>query len=275
MNCHTCQSELEELLYGELSTLRQMALNEHLAGCADCRTVLAALERENELFAQYYEQTALEPSYEMWQAIHTRIQSEAKPSAAPTWQEKLRGFFLPLLAPAMLRQAGFAALLILLSVGLTALYFSSRQERNQVAEGTPRPSIVLPATPSATPPPALPLPVESVKPQPTTNRVVKAEPKPAATSKLSEDAAVTLQIAKATHEYQSAIKLLERAIAKRKPELDDTAVRQFESSLAMIDASIAASRQAMKAHPNDPTTARYLLAAYSKKVELMQEIAMR
>lgn len=275
MNCHTCQSELEELLYGELSTLRQMAINEHLAGCAACRTALAALERENELFAQYYEQTAIDPSDAMWQAIHGRLQDEAKPSPARTWQETLHGFFVSLLAPAMLRQAGFAALLILLSVGLTALYFSSRKEGTQVAEIRPTPSIVPTATPSAALPPATPRPVESAKPQPTTNRVVKAEPKPAATPKLSEDAAVTLQIAKATHEYQSAIKLLERAIAKRKPELDDTAVRQFESSLAMIDASIAASRQAMKAHPNDPTTARYLLAAYSKKVELMQEIAMR
>ena len=125
------------------------------------------------------------------------------------------------------------------------------------------------------PPQATPRTTEEAKPLPTSKKSFKAEPKPAATPRLSEDEAVALQIAKATREYQGAIKLLEHTIAKRKPELDENAVRQFESSLAMIDASIAASRQAMQAHPNDPTTARYLLAAYSKKVELMQEIAMR
>lgn len=273
MNCQTCQSELEDLLYGELAPVRQTALHEHLSVCVDCRAVQTALERENELFAQYYEQTAIEPSNEMWQAIHVRLQSERMPSAG--WRENLRNFFVPWLAPAMLRQVGFAALLILLSVGLTTLYFSARKEERQTAGLTPTPGPLSTATPRAMPAPATPRPAESVKPLPPTNRAIQAAPKPTAPPKLSEEAAVALQIAKATHEYQSAIKLLERTIAKRKPELDENAIRQFDSSLAMIDASIAASRQAMQAHPNDPTAARYLLAAYSKKVELMQEIAMR
>lgn len=272
MNCETCTTELEDFLYGELDAARVAAISEHLSVCAACRAQQTALEKENELFAAYYEQTAIEPTPEMWQAIHARIQAEPARSAQASWREKLRALFLPLLAPAMLRQAGFAALLILLSVGLTTLYFSTRKEEKQVAETKPAPSQKPTETPRAPQPETTPRSVESVKPLLPSNRV-KAEPK--ATPKLSEEEAVTLQIAKATREYQGAIKLLERTIAKRKPELDESAVRQFESSLAMIDASIAASREAMQAHPNDPTAARYLLAAYSKKVELMQEIAMR
>ena len=101
---------------------------------------------------------------------------------------------------------------------------------------------------------------------------IETKPVPA---KLTEDEVLSQQIAKATREYQSAIHLLERTIAKRKTQLDEGTVKQFESSLAMIDASIASSRTALRTHPNDPTAARFLLAAYSKKVELMQEIAMR
>ena len=277
MNCQTCQTELEDLLYGELAAARSTVITEHLSGCSDCRQTQATLEREHELFAAYYEQNALEPSDEMWQAIRANIKDEVEQTASLSfdWRAKLRSFFLPLLAPSMLRQVGFAALLILLSVGLTTLYFSTRNETQQVAQVSPSPSASLAATPAPTvsPKPATPAPTVKQLAASKTAPIRKvASSKP---TQLSDEELLTQQIALATREYQGAIKLLERTIAKRKTELNDSASRQFESSLALIDASIAASRQAMQAHPNDPTTARYLLAAYAIKVELMQEIAMR
>lgn len=282
MNCQICQTELEDLLYGELDAMRAAAITEHLSVCSDCRRVQMALERENEIFAAFYEQTALEPADEMWQAIHARIKDNVEQAASlqSGWKARLRNFFVPLLAPVMLRQVGLAALLVLVSVGLTALFFSMRNNENEVAVVSPSPtpsaiSSPRPApseTPKATSTPDV---KEAEKPQPALSKVPKAESKPAVTPKLSENELLMQQIAKATREYQGAIKLLERTIARRKTELDEATIKQFEGSLAMIDASIAASRQAMQTHPNDPTPARYLLAAYSKKVELMQEIAMR
>ncbi|MBS1809598.1 MAG: zf-HC2 domain-containing protein [Acidobacteria bacterium] len=287
MNCETCQIELEDFLYGELDAAQRASIAEHLSVCADCREMQATLERENEVFAAFYEQNALEPGDEMWQAIHARIQPDVAQASVKQadWTQKIRNWFAPLLVPAMLRQVGFAALLVLLSVGLTTLYFSSRKVgTNQIAETKPTPVPTATPTPAestkpATPAPSLPAPSakESSKSQVATIKTPapKAETKPAVPQKLTEDEALAQQIAKATREYQGAIRLLERTIAKRKPELEEGTIKQFEGSLAMIDASIAASRQAMQAHPNDPTAARYLLAAYSKKVELMQEIAMR
>ena len=274
MNCETCTTELEDFLYGELDAVRIVAINEHLSVCHDCRVRQSALERENELFAEFYEQNALEPSDELWQAIHAQVKPEAAqlPSG---WSAKLRNWFAPLLVPAMLRQAGFAALLILLSVGLTALYFSTRKvENNNVVEvkATPTPSVT--ATPAA--PELQPTPAPNLnKQQLALVKAPKPAPKSPAPIKLSDDELLSQQIAKASREYQGAIKLLERTIAKRKTQLDEGTVKQFEGSLAMIDASIASSREALRAHPNDPSAARFLLSAYSKKVELMQEIAMR
>ncbi len=281
MNCETCQTELEDLLYGELNVARTAALTEHLSGCNDCHARQVALEHEQSLFAQYYQQNALEPSDEMWQAIHVRIKDDAAPAGLQTdWKAKLQGFFLPLLTPALLRQAGLAILLVLVSVGLTTLYFSRGNEKQPVAEvnSSPLPSSI-PSAPAATPVPTVPAQAATPRP-PESGKLLalqapKAERKPAASQPLDENEALTQQIAKATREYQGAIRLLERTIAKRKTELDEGTIKQFEGSLAMIDASIAASREAMQAHPNDPTAARYLLTAYSKKVELMQEIAMR
>jgi anti-sigma factor RsiW len=281
MNCQTCQSDLEDLLYGELDRAWKMTLHEHLSVCVECREQYAALEREQEIFAQFYEQNALEPTDDLWQAIHERIKPESAPShSVPSgWTTKLRHWLAPMLAPAMLQQAGFAAILVLVSVGLTALYFSTRKtEQQQVAvpKITPTPSSTATpvVAPQPTPEPRLPAPDlrASAKPQVTAPRV---ETKQTARPKLSEEEALMQQIAKASREYQGAIRLLERTIAKRKTQLDESTVRQFEGSLAMIDASIASSREALRAHPNDPAAARFLLSAYSKKVELMQEIAMR
>ena len=78
MNCERCQIDLEDLLYGELSEARAAAVRAHLAACAECRAAQAGLEREAEIFAAYYEQNALEPSEEMWDAIRARIQDEPR-----------------------------------------------------------------------------------------------------------------------------------------------------------------------------------------------------
>jgi hypothetical protein len=282
MNCKTCQLQLEDWLYGELDAATTAALNEHLSVCGVCRQEQAMLEREKEIFTAYYEQNVLEPSDEMWAAIHARIKEAAGNDVGQAanlqsgWRAKLQGFFAPLLAPALLRQVGIATLLILVSVGLTTLYFITPER--QVVVTTPSPTPL--ATPSATP--VRPEPEQQPTPAPKLKEEVKpqlalgqARPKPQVTPKPSEEELLSNQIAKAMREYQNAITLLERTIAKRKSELDEGTIKQFEGSLALIDASIAASREALRAHPNDPTAARFLLAAYSKKVELMQEIAMR
>jgi len=45
--------------------------------------------------------------------------------------------------------------------------------------------------------------------------------------------------------------------------------------LALIDQSIDKSREALRARPGDPSAGQYLLAAYARKVELMQEVAIQ
>lgn len=282
MNCETCQSDLEDMLYGEVDRAWNIAMHEHLSVCVDCRARYSALERENDLFAQFYEQTSLEPSDEMWQGIHTRIKPDVAQVQKTGRISTLRDWISMLLQPVILRQAGFATLLISLSVGLTSLYFSSRKvENNKVAQikATPTPSPTATLSPQAPPTANTTTPNESerVKTQVASSKapMPKFAPKPITPQKLSEDEALAQQIAKASREYQGAIRLLERTIAKRKTQLDEGTVKQFEGSLAMIDASIASSREALRAHPTDPSAARFLLSAYSKKVELMQEIAMR
>lgn len=291
MNCKRCQAELEDFLYGESSASSAAEIRAHLVSCLDCAAVRDELERENDIFAQYYERTALEPGDEMWDAIRSRITAEPRSSSPPQespggWLKGLMGagVIAWLLRPAVLRQLIFAAVLIALSVGVTTLLLrNNRQNQGDLITrdggiktvATPLPSV----TPTPTPEPAKSPGNETAKgrekgegerPAPVNVRRIAPPSKP-----LSDQEMLNQQIARAEHEYQNAIKMLDRAISKRQDSLDPDLFKQYQSSLALIDDSIAKSRRALQERPSDLAAGQFLLAAYAKKVELMQDIAMR
>jgi anti-sigma factor RsiW len=304
MNCERCKNELEDFLYDELGEARGAEVRAHLADCAVCADLRDEIERENEIFGRFYEQTSIEPAAEMWEAIRARINSEARERAqidsgarSPVFRlfdsgglkarlqalfrSARAGAFGRLLAPATLRQAAFAALLVALSVAATTIYLKLGEngEKNfakksgEVAPTRPPQQGVTP-----TPSPSVAVAVAGEKPnngaptpkgaQPPVNRA--AQPR-----QLTDQELMNRQIARAEREYQKAIRLLDQAIAKQRDRLDPALVKQYESSLALIDDSINASRRAMRERPDDPTAGQFLLAAYAKKLDLMQDIAMK
>ncbi|MDQ3011965.1 MAG: hypothetical protein M3X11_14815, partial [Acidobacteriota bacterium] len=98
-------------------------------------------------------------------------------------------------------------------------------------------------------------------------KMIKAQP-------LSNQELITRQLARAEREYQGVIKMLDRAVAKRRDEIQPEAFKQYQASLALIDSSIAQSKRALRERPEEPSASQFLLAAYARKVELMQTIAM-
>ncbi|HMZ20637.1 MAG TPA: zf-HC2 domain-containing protein, partial [Blastocatellia bacterium] len=139
MNCERCQTELEDFLYGESSERLAAEVRAHLAGCAECAALRDDLERENELFAQFYEQTALEPTGAMWEAVRERITAEParqiQPEAKPFWWQSL---FSGWLTPLMLRQAALAVLLVAASVTATVLLMRRGEPGKDLAGQNPK-----------------------------------------------------------------------------------------------------------------------------------------
>ena len=80
-------------------------------------------------------------------------------------------------------------------------------------------------------------------------------------------------IQRAEQEYIQAIQVLNGIVDKRKSTMDPQLVIEFEASLKAIDENIAATRKAYHEHPTDAELAHFMLAAYSRKVELLQELA--
>jgi len=69
--------------------------------------------------------------------------------------------------------------------------------------------------------------------------------------------------------YQQAITSLNQAFAAGKGALAPEVVELFERNLLVIDATIQACRGAVLAEPDDLEARNYLLAAYTKKVTLL------
>jgi hypothetical protein len=279
MNCERCQAELEDFLYGEVGLARSAEIRAHLSACAACSAARDELERENEIFAQFYEQTAIEPTAEMWEAIRARIGEEPAPQSKVEiqlgWFRRLgEGRLGWLFAPAMLRQVAFAVLLIALSVVATTIYLRRGEQSAEDIAGKGAKATPSPAPQQITAPTPVTSPSTEVAKTPSapeSNRVQA----PRVARQLTEQELMNQQIARAEREYQKAVRMLDQAIAKRRDSLDAALVKQYESSLALIDSSIAASRRALRQRPDDPTAGQFLLAAYAKKVELMQDIAMK
>jgi hypothetical protein len=297
MNCERCQNELEDFLYGELGEAQSAEVRAHLGACAACAALREDLERESQLFSRFYERTSIEPAGEMWEAIRSRIAEGPRPEPArereaggPAWLARLRGgAFGWLLTSAVARQAAFAVLLIALSVALTAIYLRRGEKNAEKIAGrnnptNPTPNSPVPLTPSPVPSPTAD--VAELGPGPKasgsgqiagqTPRIPRnsSAPQPPA-PRLSDQELMNQQIARAGREYQKAIRMLDQAIAKRRDTLDPEVVKQYESSMALIDKSIADSRRALRDRPDDPTAGQFLLAAYAKKLELMQDIAVQ
>jgi hypothetical protein len=283
MNCERCKNELEDFLYGELDEAVAAGVRAHLVSCAICAALRDEVERENELFGQFYEQTSIEPAAEMWGAIRARINGEARGRAqiegGSGWLDRLRaGAFGWLLAPAALRQAAFSAMLIALSVAATMIYMKfveKGEEKAAVNNERAAPA----TTPSQDPTPSSRIDIaDGVNPNTAAPppKGVRSQINPAAPPRqLTDQELMNRQVARAELEYQKAIRLLDRAIAKQRDRLDPGLIKQYESSLALIDDSIAASRRAFRERPDDLTAGQFLLAAYAKKLDLMQDIAMQ
>ena len=279
MNCERCQIELDDFLYGELSEARASEARAHLSSCSVCAAVRDAVERENEIFARFYDQTSIEPAPEMWEAIRSRINADPQPAPLNnvSWLDRLRAAaFGRLFEPAALRQLAFAALLVALSVAATTIYLKRGENgKNDVGNiptnQTPTPIPTVIATPTPSPSTEVAVKPNLVAPK-TSVPVINH---PATPRQLTDQELMNRQIARAEHEYLKAIKLMDQAIAKQRDRLDPELIKQYESNLALLDNSIGASRRALRDRPDDPIAGQFLLAAYAKKLDLMQDIAMK
>lgn len=88
----------------------------------------------------------------------------------------------------------------------------------------------------------------------------------------AREIAVFQQLQQAESHYQQAIQALDEVSHQKLNTLDPALAQIFQDNLATMDYYLNECREVVKSEPENPLAHRYLLAAYQKKVELMQTI---
>lgn len=88
----------------------------------------------------------------------------------------------------------------------------------------------------------------------------------------SHQEAVLEELRKAEANYRAAIEALSASSREKLESLDPVLAQVFHDNLATMDYYLNECKRAVENSPENPLAHRYLLAAYQKKVELMQTI---
>ena len=221
--------------------------------------------------------------------VAARIKQEEV--ARPSFVARLRklpaaAFGAPRLSPA------FAAAIVLIAIGVTVAvttYLNSRNNGGSGAGGNAQPQIASkqenenqPGTQSgsgsqvgsANQSSGGTEMEETQTPAPSRGKSIIASYRPLASrpSKAAEPTPEQL-VREAEQKYLSAIAILERDVNRNRSKLDPALLAQFNTALAQIDQTIAETRRAVRQNPDDPTALKYLLSAYSKKVDVLRDMS--
>lgn len=301
MRCEEFQPLLEDYFDGELDERTNDLVAQHLSACASCASLYEKLEGEQELFLRY--ECDAQPAPDFWDNVMARtVEESVARSSRPL--NTLRGWFSGALgnftAPRF--SPSLTALIVVIAIGITIgvmRYVNSREGTTQTVslsqnEGVPaRDSSPLPDETSK---PAIPpkgdeagdqgsgRDVGSEQPQLVKNGVGRKDRVVLAASK-GNVGRINLRpstsarqptsgelVREAEQKYVEAIAMLSRDVNRRRSRLDAETAARFEQTLAAVNRTIADTRRAVRRHPGDPLAAKYMLTAYSKKVDVLREI---
>ena len=288
--CAVVDERLMDYLEGDLPAGDRVVLEEHLASCARCRTLVADLRA---IAGEAAALPVLRPERDLWAGIARRIEAPvvALPSravgepAAPAvhvTRTDRRAAPADRTTIAVSRRwlAAAAAALIAATAGATyvATKGSPAADRQLAVASEPRTGTAVPAVTPTPVPTTDSLPIDSTPAAPAPAAPTTRERPSAPTARLaarraapgtSVDAAVPGAVA-----YDRAIAAMRNAVGARRSELDSGTVEVLERNLRIIDEAIRQSREALARDPNSQFLGRALTSALDRKLELLRTAAM-
>jgi hypothetical protein len=276
MKCEECEVLIEEYSDGVLDQRAAAPVREHLAACAACSAFHQELTREQELYARYQRDIEVTPL--LWSSIETRIKQEragTREGLLSRLRLQLAGLFAgPRFSPA------FAAALVVIAIAITVVVMTllnSRKQRELLAGGNNNvPAASAPADDNSA---AKPSPPDVGPKQPEPERSVAKNAAGESTSKKITAAKLVASkltpeqlVRDAEQKYLAAIAMLSRDVNSHRSQLDPIMLARFDAALGDIDRTIKDTRRVVGENPGDPIALQYLLAAYSKKVDVLREM---
>lgn len=228
--------KISDAIDGLLSPDEQRELDEHLAGCAECRGIADELR---EVVAAAQAAPLIEPARDLWPEIAARIDTGDR-TAPPRDAARLAGLSPLTVHGAPTRgarrfsfsapQLAAAAVMLMMLSGASVWLLSGGEAGQAAASGTI---------------------IQSSGGLPSSTRMVSAAPQPAPG-------------------YDDHIADLEAALEASRSSLDPATVEIVERSLESIDRAIEDARTALEADPGNPHLHRQLDNTMRKKIDVLQ-----
>jgi anti-sigma factor RsiW len=230
---------LSDYLDGTLDPALQRDVADHLAGCADCRTLLADLAAIQRT-ARGLASVPVEPATDLWPRIAARLQGPRE--AVPAVGRAATG------PPAQRPRVAWYRRRVTIGVPELALAASLA-----AAVGG---AILWPRPPASAP------------------AVQEAAPVLAQAEALDADPGMVTPASFADAQYDAAVNDLERVLREQRDRLDPRTVIVLERNLRVIDDAIAEARQALSADPANALLNAHLAGARQRKLDLLRRAAL-
>jgi hypothetical protein len=283
MKCEECRRLIEQYFDSELGEPSSSLVAGHIAICASCARSYRRLEHEHDFYLRHESEVEVSPAF--WPGVFAKVAQDRalRPARGfhSLWErsrERLGEIGSIRFGPLS------TAAIVLLTIGVTAgvmKYIYSRERAFEPAFNSHAPrGGVTPAIAQARPQ----APAGSSGDQRSVNQTsdgnggqsekrgsMAKRPDPNPIGNRRRPAPEEL-VREAEQKYLAAIALLSRDANRRRSRLDSEALAQFDQTLAAIDRAIAGARRAARGHPDDPVAVQYMLAAYSKKVDVLRQM---
>ena len=287
--CAAVDERLMDYLEGDLPAGDRLVLDEHLASCARCRTLVADLRA---IAGEAAALPVLRPERDLWAGIARRIEAPvvalpsrtaaepAAPAVHVAWTDR-RAAPGDRATIAVSRRwlAAAAAALVAATAGATyvATHGSPAADRQIAVAPEPRTGTAVPALTPAPAPSAGSPSIDSAATAPAapaTRALPAARPTARQAARRSAPGASTDIAVPGAVAYDRAIAARRDAVGARRTELDSGTVEVLERNLRIIDEAIRQSREALARDPNSPFLGRALTSALDRKLELLRTAAM-
>lgn len=295
MKCEACLPVIDQFFEGDLDERASGEISAHIASCVVCTNAFEELQREQEIYSRYL--LDIEPTPAVWAGVSAGIAKEKSALSGGflhSFRHRLSGAFTrPRLSPLL----AAAAVVMMLGIAFVLVRYlnrnpsgptpefarqdaesGERQPMNNFGTNANRPGN--PTGPVRDNPRAMERDQqESLRGAASVKRPQRSYVKGTATrddrgaiAQSTPKAGASAQIViDAEKKYREAVAVLARDLERRRSHLSPQKLATVEQALSIIDQTIARTSRAAREHPTDPLTARYMLAAYTEKIDLLRE----
>lgn len=281
MKCEECQTLLEDYVDGvphEIGEKAGALVNAHVTACSECASFREQLIHEQTIYARYERDVEVTPM--LWSSIESRIKQEraAQPARQIGFFPRLREQFVGMFAAPRLSPA-FTFALVLIAIAATVIVMTRMNPRvRELAINNS--NVAVPEGPGTKAPDtnannnSAKAPKDNAPVAPSEKSTVAQSGPIRVNTPRKSAAAATLTpaqlVREAEQKYLTAIAMLSRDVNRKRSQLDQTMLARFDSALGDIDRTIKDTRRVVRDNPEDPIALQYLLAAYSKKVDVLR-----